>query len=71
MVQIRLTRDIFKSFNMQNTCKSFGSYEECESRDSSVGRAEDCSVNQTEVLRSIVQSWLMGEIFMVYTMCNI
>ena len=71
MVQIRLTREIFMFFTMRNTCKSFRSFEGCESRDSSVGRAEDCSINQTEILRSMVQIRLTREIFMVYIMGNI
>ena len=57
-------------FTMRNSYKSFGIYEGCESRDSSVGRAEDCSINQTEILRSMVQIRLTREIFMFFTMRN-
>ena len=71
MVQIRLTREIFMVYIMGNILTLLGCKELCESRDSSDSRAEDCSINQTETLRSMVQIRLTREIFMVYIMGNI
>ena len=45
---------------MGDICKLLGTEDRCESRDSSLGRAEDCSISQTEILRSIVLILLNG-----------
>ena len=54
-----------------NICKLLGSKESCGSRDGSVGRAEDCSINQNEILSFMVQIRPTRKAFMIYTMGKI
>ena len=52
---IPLTRLIFNNHTMGDIYKILGSAERCESRESSFSRAEDCSINQNDIIWSMVR----------------